>query len=156
VLARGDFQTLRTLLGHAYTVTGRVIHGAKQGRLLGFPTMNIVLRRKMVIHGVYVVKIQGLNTESQAYYGVANVGRRPTINPLMHPLLEVFVFDWQGDAYGKRLNIEFLSRLRDEQKFISLDALKVQVKKDVEQAKKQVDRSGGVRIIAPLHFGIGV
>jgi riboflavin kinase/FMN adenylyltransferase len=132
-LIEADFSTLQSLLGHAYTVTGKVIHGAKQGRLLGFPTLNIALPRKMVVHGVYVVKIHGLSVSP--YYGVANVGRRPTLNPLMHPLLEVYVFDYDGDAYQRRLSIEFLHKLRDEAKFESLGDLKHKIMEDVNRGK---------------------
>ncbi len=134
-LMSADFKQLHALLGHSYIVSGKVIHGAKQGRLLGFPTLNIALRRKMVIHGVYLVKIHGLSPNP--YYGVANVGRRPTINPLMHPLLEVYVFDYDGDAYQQRLSIEFLQKLRDEKKFTSLDELKHQITEDIKKSRKQ-------------------
>ncbi len=135
-LAQADFQQLTSLLGHPYTVTGKVIHGAKQGRLLGFPTMNIALQKKLLIHGVYLVKVYGL--DPLPHYGVANVGRRPSLNPLIHPLLEVFVFDWQKEVYGQRLCIEFMEKLRDEKKFSSLDALKAQIQNDIDNAKIKI------------------
>lgn len=132
-LIAADFSTLQTLLGHAYTVTGKVIHGAKQGRLLGFPTINIALPRKMIIHGVYIVKVHGLG--ARPYYGIANVGRRPTVNPLMHPLLEVYVFDYDGEAYQQRLSVELMQRVRNEMKFASLADLKHQIEKDIDQGR---------------------
>src|SRR3954466_1574347 len=86
-LKAGDLQAAERLLGHAYTISGRVAHGAKLGRDLGFPTANIVLRRPPPIAGIYVVQVDGWGR------GVASVGRRPTINPVAIPLLEVHLFD---------------------------------------------------------------
>lgn len=129
LLQVGDFKKAEQLLGEPYRITGRVIHGAKHGRLLGFPTLNIALRKKMPLSGVYAVKVYGL--DSQPKIGVANIGRRPTLNPLAHPLLEVYVFDYEGDAYQKRVSIEFIEKVRDEKKFASLDELKAQIAEDI-------------------------
>jgi riboflavin kinase/FMN adenylyltransferase len=130
-LAAGDFKQLMALLDHPYTITGRVIHGAKQGRRLNFPTLNIALRRRMGVSGVYLVRVHGLQ-EREAFWGVANVGRRPSVNPLLHPLLEVYVLDAELNAYGQRLAIEFIDKIRDEKKFDSLAALQEQIAADVQ------------------------
>lgn len=132
-LQRGDFSTAAALLGEPYTFTGRVIHGAKQGRVLGFPTLNLALRKKMPLSGVYEVWVDGLDSRKK---GVANIGRRPSLNPLAHPLLEVYVLDYAGDAYGRRIKVEFIRKIRDEKKFDSLVALKAQIAADILDVKE--------------------
>lgn len=136
-IEKADFKALSSLLGHPYLLTGKVVHGRKQGRVLGFPTLNIPLKRQLGLSGVYAVRIWGLD-EALVFSGVANVGRRPSMNPLSHPLLEVHVFDYQGDAYQKRVAIEFIEKIRDEQKFESLEALQAKIAEDVEEAKKRI------------------
>jgi len=128
-LAEGDFTEAALLLGSPYSITGRVIHGAKHGRLLGFPTLNLALRKKIPLSGVYAVRVHGLGPDVKT--GVANIGRRPTVNPLAHPLLEVFVLDFDEMVYGRRVTVEFVRKVRDEKKFESLEALKSQIAKDV-------------------------
>lgn len=135
LLQQGNFNAASTLLGAPYCFTGRVTHGAKQGRLLGFPTLNLALSKKMPFAGVYAVKVHGL--DNNTYLGVANIGRRPTVNPLLHPLLEVYVLDYNNDAYQKRVTIEFLYKVRDEKKFDSLDALKAQIASDIAFVKAE-------------------
>lgn len=134
LLLASDFKSAARLLGEPYSVSGRVIHGAKHGRLLGFSTLNIALVKKMPLSGVYAVKVHGLGTEPKT--GVANVGRRPTVNPLAHPLLEVHVLDFNEEVYGKRVRIEFIRKIRAEKKFESLDALKAQIALDVAAVKQ--------------------
>lgn len=136
LLQTGEFVKAADLLGDSYKVAGRVTHGAKQGRLLGFPTLNLALSKQMPLSGVYAVKVSGL--DQAAKIGVANIGRRPTINPLLHPLLEVYVLDYQGEAYQKRICVEFLYKVRDEKKFASLDELKAQIAADIEFVKCKV------------------
>lgn len=131
LLGAGEFSRAEMLLGEPYRITGRVIHGAKQGRLLGFPTLNIALLKKMPLTGVYAVKVYGLQ-ENKVLIGVANIGRRPTLNSLAHPLLEVYILNYAADAYQKRICVEFIEKLRDEKKFDSLDALKQQIAEDVK------------------------
>ncbi len=128
LLCRGDFKAAARMLGEPYRITGRITHGAKHGRLLGFPTLNIALRKKMPLSGVYEVKIYGLG---EVKTGVANIGRRPTLNPLAHPLLEIYVLDFDREVYGQRVTVEFVRKIREEQKFASLDALKAQITLDV-------------------------
>jgi len=128
-LATGDLQHAAALLGRAYSVSGKVVHGAKRGRQLGFPTANVHMRHERpALTGVYAVKLNGLNA-------VANLGVRPTIAGLPKLMLEVHVLDFAGDLYGKHVHVEFLRKIRDEMKFESLDALKAQIAADVVVAR---------------------
>jgi len=132
-LAAGDLAAAERLLGRAYRMTGRVAHGEKLGRQLGFPTANIDLHRKATpLQGIFVVEVFGL--EGEPLPGVASLGTRPTVNG-KKILLEVFIFDFDQDIYGKHLQVSFLHKLRDEVKYTTLDALKVQIQKDVDNAK---------------------
>lgn len=135
-LAAGDVRGAERLLGHAYTISGRVAHGAKLGRGLGFPTANIVLRRAPPLSGIFVVEVDGLGR------GVASLGRRPTINPVPVPLLEVHLFDWDGELYGQHLRVRFLEKLRDEQKYEGLEALRAAIAGDARQAREYFARHG--------------
>lgn len=131
-LAMGDLEQAAQLLGRPYCMKGRVIHGDKRGRLLGFPTANFAIKRKLApISGVFVVRIGGLECP---YYGVANVGKRPTLDGIRH-LLEVHVFNFSGDLYAKTLQIEFLVKLRDEQRFANIAELQAQIARDCAQAR---------------------
>jgi riboflavin kinase / FMN adenylyltransferase len=135
-LKAGDLRGAERLLGHPYTISGRVAHGAKLGRGLGFPTANIVLRRPPPIAGIFVVEVDRLGR------GVASVGRRPTINPVAIPLLEVHVFDHHADLYGEHLRVRFLQKLRDEEKFDGLPALQAAIARDARQAKEYFLKHG--------------
>lgn len=129
-LAAGNLAEGERLLGHPYTISGRVAHGAKLGRGLGFPTANIVLRRPPPIAGIFVVEVDRYG------HGVASVGRRPTINPVPIPLLEVHLFDHDADLYGEHLRVRFLKKLRDEQKYDGLPALQAAIARDAVQARE--------------------
>jgi riboflavin kinase/FMN adenylyltransferase len=129
-LKAGDLRGAERLLGHPYTISGRVAHGAKLGRGLGFPTANIVLRRPPPIAGIFVVEVDRLGR------GVASVGRRPTINPVPIPLLEVHLFDRDEDLYGEHLRVRFLKKLRDEEKYDGLPALQAAIARDARQARE--------------------
>ena len=135
-LAAGDIASAERLLGHPYTISGRVAHGAKLGRSLGFPTANIVLRRPPPLAGIFVVEVDGLGP------GVASIGRRPTVNPVLLPLLEVHLFDWERDLYGEHLRVRFLKKLRDEQKYDGLDALREAIARDARQAREYLVNHG--------------
>jgi riboflavin kinase/FMN adenylyltransferase len=135
-LMAGDLRGAERLLGHPYTISGRVAHGAKLGRGLGFPTANIVLRRPPPIAGIFVVEVDGLGR------GVASVGRRPTINPVAIPLLEVHLFDRDEDLYGEHLRVRFLKKLRDEEKYDGLPALQAAIARDARQAREFFLRHG--------------
>lgn len=127
-LADDDLVLAETLLGKPYRIRGRVAHGNKLGRTIGFPTANILLNRLVTpIQGVYAVQVE---TPLGRFNGIANVGNRPTINGTK-PLLEVHIFDFQGDLYGKAIAVNFLHKVRNEIKFESFDALKLQIEKDV-------------------------
>ncbi|MDF7666850.1 bifunctional riboflavin kinase/FAD synthetase [Orbaceae bacterium ESL0727] len=139
-LQADDFVRTRCLLGRDYRIQGRVIHGNALARQLGFPTANILLhRKKPALQGVYLVQVRDLCADvggiSQTYYGIANIGIRPTINGKT-PMLEVNIFNFSADIYGHYLTVQFIQKLRDEQKFSSLDALKEQIGHDVAVAKK--------------------
>ena len=129
-LKAGDLRGAERLLGHPYTISGRVAHGAKLGRGLGFPTANIVLRRPPPIAGIFVVEVDGFGR------GVASVGRRPTVNPVAIPLLEVHLFDRDEDLYGEHLRVRFLKKLRDEEKYDGLPALQAAIARDARQARE--------------------
>jgi riboflavin kinase/FMN adenylyltransferase len=133
-LANGELEHAARLLGRPYSITGRVAHGDKLGRQLGFPTANVPLRHKPALAGVFAVRVHGLGHGPRA--GVASLGVRPTVKAAAKPLLEVFVFDLDEAVYGRRASIEFLHKLRDEERYDDLDALTRQIRVDVEQARE--------------------
>ena len=135
-LARGDLRAAESLLGHPYTISGRVAHGAKLGRDLGFPTANLVLRRAPPLAGIFVVQVDGHG------HGVASVGRRPTVNPLALPLLEVHLLEGGRELYGEHLRVQFLEKLRDEEKFDGLEALRAAIAEDARRAREYFKRHG--------------
>ena len=132
-LFSGNLLLAAQLLGRNYSVSGKVVHGAKRGRELGFPTANIHMRHERpALTGVYAVKLDGLN-------GVANLGVRPTfrhgVSGVPKLLLEVHVIDFKSDLYGKHVNVQFLHKIRNELKFDNLDALKAQIAADIVVAR---------------------
>lgn len=132
-LEKGEMTNAEKLLGRSYRMSGRVAHGEKLGRELGYPTANIHLHRQASpIQGIYVVEVFGL--EQEPLQGVASIGTRPTINETK-ALLEVFLFDFNQDIYGRHIQVSFLKKLRDEEKFDSLEELTQQIQLDVEQAQ---------------------
>ncbi|WP_428771230.1 bifunctional riboflavin kinase/FAD synthetase [Vibrio sp.] len=132
-LAQDDLASAAEMLGRDYSISGRVHHGRKLGRTLGFPTANLPLKRRVSpVSGVYVVKASGVI--DTPLYGVANIGQRPTVNGVRQQL-EVHFFDFQANLYGKQLEVVLLHKLRDEHKFESLDALKQQIELDVDAAR---------------------
>lgn len=133
-LAVGDLACAEKLLGRPYQMSGRVAHGQKRGRTIGFPTANIHLyRNKVPLSGVYAVQLYGILGEPLS--GVANVGVRPTVGA-DKALLEVHLFDFDRDIYGEQVDVIFLHKLRDEQKFADLDALKQQITLDCVAARE--------------------
>ncbi|WP_018954715.1 bifunctional riboflavin kinase/FAD synthetase [Thioalkalivibrio sulfidiphilus] len=132
-LAAGDMETAQKLLGRPYRLNGRVAHGDKRGRTIGFPTANLRMGpRPLAVRGVYAVEVFGLNGDPVR--GVANVGTRPTVGGLENRL-EVHLFDVDANLYGRVLHVDLLARIREEQRFESLDALKAQIARDVDQAR---------------------
>ncbi len=132
-LAAGDLMRAAALLGRPYAISGRVAHGDKLGRNLGFPTANIPLKHRPALSGIFAVRVHGLGAAPRA--GVASIGVRPTVKQEAKPLLEVFLFDFDETIYGRRVTVEFVHKLRDEEKYDTLDALTRQIRADVVQAR---------------------
>ena len=133
-LARGDFELAESLLGYPYSISGKVIYGRQIGRTLGVPTANIQLNRYVApITGVFAVEML---FDGQVFPGVANVGVRPTIDDhTLKPILEVHLFDFSEDIYGKTAKVVFRHKIRDEKKFTGIEALKAAIMNDIEGAK---------------------
>lgn len=132
-LARGDLTLASQLLGRPYSMCGRIAHGDRRGRTLGFPTANIHLHRRITpLSGVYAVRVHGIETDP--ILGVANIGRRPTVQGTRDQL-EVHLFDFKKDIYGYHVQVEFLAYLRPEWRFDSLEALRQQIAQDTCQAR---------------------
>jgi len=142
-LIRADLQAGRldeaaAKLGRPYAIEGRVVRGKQLGRTLGYPTANIRLQgRKPALMGIYATWIHGVGPGPIA--GVSSLGTRPTVNG-REPLLEAHLFDFDGDLYGKAIRVEFVRKLRDEEKFDGLDALVAQMDQDAEQARAVLAR----------------
>ncbi len=134
-LARGDLAHAARLLGRPYAICGRVVHGAKRGRALGFPTANIRLARpRPALSGIFAVKCFGAAT--RGLEGVASLGINPAIRKNGPATLEAHLFDFSGDLYGSRLSIEFVKKLRDEADFASVDELAAQIRRDCDAARE--------------------
>ncbi|HZZ94589.1 MAG TPA: bifunctional riboflavin kinase/FAD synthetase [Usitatibacter sp.] len=134
-LAAGNLGHAAQLLGRPYAICGRVVHGAKRGRGMGFPTANVRLARAMpALTGIFAVKCEGAAT--RGLEGVASLGMNPAVARDGPATLEAFLFDFQGDLYGRRLSIEFLKKLRDEAPFASLDELVAQIRRDCDIARE--------------------
>lgn len=134
VLGAGDLEHAARLLGRPYSISGRVIHGNKVGRKLGFPTANIQLKRKRVaLTGVFAATVSGL--DKRFLPGAASLGVRPTLGQGLRPVLEVHLFDFDRQIYGSHVTVHFLHKLRDEAKYDSLEALTAQIARDVQSTK---------------------
>lgn len=135
LLAAGDCAGAARLLGQPYTLTARVAHGQRLGRTIGFPTLNLALHHNTPVRGVFAVSVAGLAAEPLP--GVANIGMRPTVEAgRVQPMLEVHLFDFDRQVYGQRVSVALHMRIRDEQKFASLDALQAQIKADAQRARE--------------------
>ncbi|HET7921641.1 MAG TPA: bifunctional riboflavin kinase/FAD synthetase [Gammaproteobacteria bacterium] len=140
VLAAGDMAAAAAMLGRPFALEGRVRYGAQLGRSLGFPTANLALRRRAApVRGIFAARIHGIG--AAAHTGAAYVGSRPAAGGGA-PALEVHVFDFDGDLYGRRLHVELLHRLRDDAAFESLDALRAQMTRDVAAARAWLETHG--------------
>lgn len=132
-LAQDKLSLAQQMLGRPYCIMGRVKYGKQLGRTLGFPTANIALQRQVnPVQGIYAVKVRFKN--GKIYQGVANIGQRPTVNGSTQ-LLEVYIFNFDQKIYGECLEVELCHKIRNEQKFSSLAALKQQITEDVKTAK---------------------
>ena len=138
-LANDELEIARELLGRPYAVSGRVAHGDQRGRTIGFPTLNIPVRPcRSALRGVYAVRVARL--EERELDAVANLGTRPTVDG-RGVVLEVHVFDWTGSAYGRCVDVSFVAKIRDERKFDTFDALKVQIGRDSARAREMLGQS---------------
>jgi riboflavin kinase/FMN adenylyltransferase len=151
-LAAGNLALARALLGRNYSISGHVAHGRKLGRTLGFPTANIVLRHRPALTGIFAVRVHGLGAAPRA--GVASVGVRPTLTQNGRPLAEVYLLDFDGTIYGKRITIEFLQKLRDEARFPDLATLTRQMHDDVAHAREYLARAEAGLAPAPCRTSV--
>jgi len=135
-LAAGELERAERLLGRPYSISGRVVHGDKLGRDIGFPTANIQLKHnRPPLMGIFAVELCGLN--GAPLPGVASLGKRPTVKGAdAVPVLEVHLFDFNAEIYGCRVRVDFLHKLRDEEKYPDLDSLVAQIRRDVDNAKQ--------------------
>ena len=134
LLASGDLQQAAQLLGRPYSITGRVGHGRELGRTIGVPTANLLLKRRVSpVSGVFVVSILGI--DNKVYQGIANIGQRPTVQGVRQQL-EVHLFDFNADLYGMQLEVVLEKKLRDEVRFATFEKLRVQIEKDIQQARE--------------------
>ena len=133
-LASGNLQQTEHLLGRCYSVCGRVAHGDKRGRTIGYPTANIMMLRKNTpVNGVFAVTMTGI--DNLVLHGIANVGTRPTFEGGAKVILETHLFDFNSEIYGRYVEVHFQQKIREEMRFQSTEALKHQIDQDVSQAK---------------------
>jgi riboflavin kinase/FMN adenylyltransferase len=133
-LAGGSFDLAARWLGRPFTIGGHVVRGQQLGRKLGYPTANLCLgSRTSPVDGIFAVRVHGIGEKVRP--GVASLGVRPTVNG-REPLLEAHLFDFDGDLYGRRIQVEFVEKLRDEEKFSDLDAMVKQIDRDAAQARE--------------------
>lgn len=131
-LADDDFTRAADMLGRPFAITGKVVHGDKKGRTIGFPTANVLLKRCTApVNGVFAVQVV---VNGQRYAGVANIGKRPTVNG-QRSQLEVHLFDFKGDLYGQFISVELQAKLRNEARFESFAQLQQQIELDARQAR---------------------
>ncbi len=131
----GDFVRVSELLGHPYAISGRVQHGRKLGRTIGFPTLNLrIAHKRPALTGIFIVQVHGL--ASQPLPAVASLGVRPTVEDNGRVLLEVHIFDYSADCYGKLVRVEFLRKLRDEAKYDDLETLTAAIANDARAARE--------------------
>jgi len=146
-LAEGDFDLARQLLGHPYAISGHVVHGKKLGRTIGFPTLNMrVSHRRPALSGIFVVRVHGI--AGHPLPAVASLGVRPTVDDSGRVLLETHLLDFTGNCYGKLLRVEFLKKLRDEEKYVDLPTLTAAIARDAEQARAWFREHGSSAISA--------
>jgi riboflavin kinase/FMN adenylyltransferase len=140
-LGSGDFAHAAGLLGRPFSISGRVVRGQRMGHTLGYPTANIRLgKRVSPVWGIFAVRVR---VGDHWWPGVASLGVRPTIAGGGEPLLEAHLFDFDGDLYGQRIEVEFVAKLRDEEKFADLAALRAQMDRDAVDARRILSRHSG-------------
>lgn len=142
-LSNGDFEHAEQLLGHPYSISGHVIHGAKLGRTIGYPTLNLRVPHRPALGGIFIVQVHGL--ADGPLPAVASLGVRPTVEDAGRVLLEVHIFDFNRPCYGENVRVEFLKKIRDEEKFIDLPTLTAAIEQDAAEARAWfAQRSGAV------------
>jgi riboflavin kinase/FMN adenylyltransferase len=132
-LRAGDFAHAQRLLGRPYEIGGRVVRGRQLGRTLGFPTANLRFPKTPALSGIYATWVHGLT--ERPWPSVSSFGTRPTVDGV-EPLLEAHLFDFNGDLYGRHLRVEFVAKLRDEEKFDGLEALTAAMHRDAAMARQ--------------------
>jgi riboflavin kinase / FMN adenylyltransferase len=136
-LAAGEMTTAAAILGRPFRISGKIAHGDKLGRTINFPTINIPLWTPLPLSGIFAVRVYGVDVAGQGFVlGAASVGTRPTVKENGKPLLEVFLLDFQGDLYGRRVVVEFVKRVRAEEKFASLELMTEQMHRDIAEVRK--------------------
>ena len=143
LLAEGDVSAANEMLGRPYAVFGEVLHGKKLGRTLGFPTMNLIppIQKLLPAYGVYVTKT---NVDGQWFDGITNIGLRPTVDSDKQVSVETHLFAYEGDLYGKQVEVQFLHFLRPERKFADVEALRAAMLEDLKNAKAILEKSAGI------------
>ncbi len=135
-LRDGDVVTAAAILGRPYRISGKVAHGDKLGRTIGFPTINVPLWAPLPLSGIFAVRVYGIDLAGGlAVMGAASVGVRPTVKTNGAPLLEVYLLDFHGDLYGRRIVVEFVERIRTEEKFDSLEIMTEQMHRDISAVR---------------------
>lgn len=148
-LAAADLEAAEKLLGRRYRMSGRVAHGRKLGRTLGIPTANIHLHRhNSPLRGIFVVEMYGL--EGEPLPGVANIGTRPTVDGT-EVILEVHLLDFDREIYGAHVSVEFLHKLRDEKRFDSVEAMRIEILNDIACARRYFGDSRAAEQQATRH-----
>jgi riboflavin kinase/FMN adenylyltransferase len=133
-----DFTLAATLLGRPYSLSGKVSHGQKLGRQLGYPTINIKMGSKtLIVKGIFAVMVKGI--DNRVLQGVASLGTRPTVNGV-DSILEVYILDFNQDVYGYSVEVDFLHKIRDEKKFDSLEELTANIEQDIVLAKQYFEQ----------------
>ena len=133
-LAQSDFALAAQLLGHSYAISGHVIHGKKLGRTIGFPTLNLrIAHKRPALSGIFVVQVHGL--AERPIPGVASLGVRPTVEDSGRVLLEAYLFNYAQQCYGKLVRVEFLKKLRNEEKYADLPTLTAAIERDADHAR---------------------
>jgi riboflavin kinase/FMN adenylyltransferase len=144
-LQAGDFARTKQLLGHPYSISGHVVHGQKLGRTIGYPTLNLRVPHRPALGGIFIVQVHGL--ADHPLPAVASLGVRPTVEDAGRVLLEVHIFDYDQSIYGRNVRVEFLEKIRDEEKFIDLPTLTAAIDHDALQARAWFARRDGAGAI---------
>jgi riboflavin kinase/FMN adenylyltransferase len=140
-LASGHMRAAKRFLGRPYSISGRVVHGDKLGREIGFPTANVQMKHnRPPLSGIFVVRVTGDHIPPQ--HGAASLGVRPTVHANGRAVLEIHLLDFAQEIYGQHIRVEFLHKLRDEEKYPDLKSLTQQIALDVENTKKWFKENG--------------